>query len=129
MFTHPGRMRDHSHFLAASSKFPTSCGTSSSSSSAALPSFPRDPSWVFKNWYCCGPTCLRISGIISLSSLVSGVPATTKRFSLTENWANTLKKIESECFLKLTLRFLQVNNGVVIFEHVDFINILELLHT
>ena len=71
------------HFLLASSNVPTNSGTSSSSSASYfLPS--RLPSYVFKNWYYYGPTCLRISGIMSFRFLVSGVPATTRRFSLTE---------------------------------------------
>ena len=72
---------------------------------------------------------------MSLSYLVSGVPATTRRFSLTENWA--VKKV-SVCFGNptknyyasiLTLWSLKVDNGVVILEHVDLINVLKLLHT
>jgi hypothetical protein len=73
---------------------------------------------------------------MSLSYLVSGVPATTRRFSLTENWA--VKKKVSVCFGNptknysasiLTLWSLEMDNGVVILEHVDLINVLKLLHT
>jgi len=76
---------------------------------------------------------------MSLRFLVSGVPATTKRFSLTENWAITkmrlirvfgkLKIILKMRLKALTLWSLKMDNGVVVLEHVDFINILKRLHT
>ena len=123
-----------SHFLPffpASSNVPTSSGTSSLSSlslTAALVSML--PIWVFKNWYYFGPTCLRISGIMSLSSLVYGVPATTRRFSLTENWAKNTEKSENKYvrYGQLTLWSLEMDDGVVVLEHVDLLDILELLH-
>jgi len=95
MFTHTpiGNL----HFLPASSNVPTRFGTSSSSASACAFT-SRLLSWLFKNWYCLGPTCFRMSGIMSLSSLVSAVPATTNKFSLTENYA----KYKSECVFILT---------------------------
>lgn len=88
--------------LEASSKLPpTSSGTSSSSSSPALLSgmLPMFFMMSLRKEYCWGPTCLRISGIISLSSLVSGLPVTTSKFSRTENWTISQPHIRWRCFL------------------------------
>jgi len=119
MFTYSLRVRIHifAHLLSPPSNLsnvPTSSGTSSSSSSPAASAFPPSmfTSWSFRNLYYCGPTCLRISGIISLSSLVSGYPATTKRFSLTENWAIKINLVIIwkiiECLLYGLLRWITV---------------------
>ena len=127
--------------LLTSSKVPTSSGTSSSSSSAAW-AFPSTPAPIcsLRNWYCCGPTCLRMSGIISLRLLVSGAPDTTKRFSLTEKEATTntsrlaslgakaRRKIRN-CQLLLTLWLSEMDNSVIILEHVHLVNVLQLLHS
>jgi hypothetical protein len=71
-----------------------------------------------------------MSGIISLSSLVSGLPLTTKRFSLTEKWTTTKVNLCTDAFmaeeerLKLTLGLFEVHNCVVVLEEVDLVNIL-----
>jgi len=70
---------------------------------------------------------------MSFSSLVSGDPETTKRFSLTENWAKFKVRVfsrgrENRKRVLLTLWSSQVDNGVVVLEHVDLIDVLEGLH-
>ena len=65
---------------------------------------------------------------MSLSSLVSGVPATTKRFSLTENWAiGDKENISKSVLCLLTLWSLEMDDGVVVLEHVDLLNVGQVL--
>lgn len=88
------------HFLEASSKVPwTRGGTSSSSSSSVLaPAFlPKSPIKFLRASYCWGPTCLIISGSMSLSCLDSGLPVTIRRFSRTENWTKHRDEPQARC--------------------------------
>jgi hypothetical protein len=79
-----------------------------------------------------------MSGIISLRLFVSGAPDTTKRFSLTENEAKTKKhvntvtyddKAKKSVFAILTLWLPEVDDRVVVLEHVHFVDVLQLLHS
>ena len=70
----------HTHLV--DSKLPSTSG-GTSSSSAGPPVFLSNIS--FKNPYCCGPTCLRMSGSISCNYFDWGSPTMDRRFSRTEN--------------------------------------------
>ena len=102
------------HFFEASSKVPwTSGGTSSSSSSWVLAPafFAKSPIKVLSASYCCGPTCLIMSGSMSLSYLDSWLPVTIRRFSRTENWTKEIYnkselKAKHADWVRLTQSFL-----------------------
>lgn len=111
---------------------PSTRGGTSSSSAAPAPA----PAVLlsiksFKNPYCCGPTCFRMSGSISLIYFDSGCPTTDRRFSRTENWTrhracqNTDKRGRVK---RLTLWSTEMHHSVVVFEHVHFFNVIKRLH-
>jgi hypothetical protein len=91
--------------------------------------------------YCLGPTCFRISGIMSLSCFTSGTPVTTSSYSRIENCTKGIARYNFAVVEKcdaifsimaefyLTLWLLDVNDSVIILEHVDFVNFWKWLDT
>jgi hypothetical protein len=120
--------------LAASKLPSTRGGTSSASSSppAAGPLPPRPLLSIksFKNPYCWGPTCFRISGSMSFICFVSGCPTTDRRFSRTENYTVQVGVSDTPSIAGeiLTLWSAEMDHGVVVFEHVHFFNVTKRLH-
>lgn len=118
--------------LAAASKLPsTRGGTSSSSASPPLLAGFYFSIKSFKNPYCCGPTCLRMSGSMSFIFFDSGVPTTESKFSRTESSTKRndwrVRPFATASVL-LTFRSAEMHHGVVVFEHVHFFNLINRLH-
>jgi hypothetical protein len=77
-----------------------------------------------------------MSGSMSLSCLDSGFPVTIRRFSRTENWTKIRGKLQARCktlhwnpngaAVRLLTEWLaEMNDSVVVFEHVNFIDVGE----
>ena len=53
------------------------------------------------------------------------MPVTIRRFSLTENWTKAKLSLAE---VRLTVGLSEVNDGVIVLEHVNFVDVLEGLH-
>lgn len=66
---------------------------------------------------------------MSLSCFDSAVPVKISKFSLTENWTklkfgySSSLKFDSWLNYLLTDWFVEMNNCIIIFEHVNFVNV------